>query len=101
MVKEPTKTIVAIAIFTLAEASPIRTLIIAGIHAGNVALSNGSVYDYVIWALALAFGYLGGWLIFKKWNARFWVKAATAAGIVLLSFPLFGMIGLTLIQRPY
>jgi hypothetical protein len=44
------------------------------------------ITEVFIEGMSFALAYLGIWLLFNKWSARFWIKAVIASGIIILSF---------------
>ncbi len=86
MYKKPTKTAVAIAIFTLAEAFALKLAIIAPFHlVKTTVFPNDFTFNLFALGIAAIPGYLIGNLIFQKWDTKFWVKIAAACCIVLIS----------------
>ena len=86
MNKKPTKTAVAIAIFTLVEAFALKLAIIAPFHLLKIKLfPNDLTFNFFALAIAAIAAYLVGKIVFQKWGARFRVKIAVACGIVAVS----------------
>jgi hypothetical protein len=44
------------------------------------------ITDVFIQGISFALAYLGIWLLFNKWSARFWIKAVIVSGIIILAF---------------
>ncbi len=97
MFKKLDNSVVAAAIFALAEAFALRPAIAAAFALwGSSFLPNDIVLNMVAISLAVILGYMGGKLLFQKWQARLWVKAATASGIFLSTFILSSWISITI-----
>ncbi len=51
--------------------------------------------------VGFALAYLGAWLFFNKWSARFWIKVAIASGIFILLFVIGGLIDAAAVSNIY
>jgi hypothetical protein len=96
-----TKTTVASVIFAVAEALPIKGLLSALLLSNEIKTANDSIFYVLVWTPALILAYVIGWLIFDKWNTKFWIKCVVAIGIILGSFYILGSLALSLMQRWY
>lgn len=55
-------------------------------------LPHNIIISTVVSGVSFALAYVCAWLLFNKWNGKFWLKAASAVGIFIVLFVAGGLI---------
>jgi hypothetical protein len=64
-----------------------------------IVLPRDIIISTAISGVSFMLAYVGAWLLFNKWNARFWIKAVTACGIFVVLFIIGGLIDAAIVYN--
>jgi len=60
---------------------------------------NDPAISVMVLATAFGLSYLGVWFFFSQWKARFWIKACTIVGVIILSRVAFTLVDMNAVYN--